>query len=133
MNKEQIMKKMSPGGALNLLVAIIDCAMDDAVKCMYAADDFKLHGRKETFKLDNDVELNDFEQCMWHILSIYNFLHNAPYHLQPCVHSWDEFTDVIVKKSRPYVKEQDECKNVSLETCDHLRGYYHGIFNNKTD
>jgi len=127
MNEKDIIKEISPEGALNLLVAMIDCAIDDAVKCMYIADKFK-NGRKKPLRLDNDVELNDFDDCMWHILSIYNFLHNTPYHLQPCVNSWNEFADVIVRKSRPYVKEQDEYKNVSLETCDHLRGFYHGIF-----
>ena len=133
MNEKQIMKKMSPEGAINLLVAIIDCAMDDAVKCMYIADEFRKGERVEPYRMDNDIDLENYDQCLWHILSIYNFLHNAPYHLQPCVHSWDEFANLIIKKSRPYIKEGENTKNVSLETCDDLRGFYNGIFNNKTD
>ena len=132
MTEKQIIKKMNPEGAINLLEAIISCSIDDAVKCMYIADEYRKGERVEAYRLDNDIILEDYDQCIWHILSIYNFLHNAPYHLQPCVTSWNDFTKVIIKHCTGYVGE-NEHKNVSRETCEYLRGFYDRLFNIKTN
>ena len=127
------MVRLHPIGALNLIEAILELSIEDAVKCMYIADDFLLNGRKEIYRLDNDIWFEDYEQCFWHILSIYNFLHNAPYHLQPAVKNWSEFTKVIIKECTKYSEDDKKHVNVSSETCDYLRGFYDRIFNTKTD